>query len=86
MNQYFTIRVNSKLYNCIGPVKQNCDYFLSISLNMCFEYSKEPSHQDSSFESPQHMFWLRNKKIIFSDALLSGDMNYIMIYFFYKNQ
>ena len=33
--------------------------FLSISLNICFEY-------------PQHMFRLRNKKIIFSYALLSG--------------
>ena len=24
--------------------------------------SKEPSHRDGSFEHPQHMFWLRNKK------------------------
>ena len=23
---------------------------------------KEPSHRDGSFEYPQHMFWLRNKK------------------------
>ena len=37
-------------------------FFLSISLNMCYGCSKEPSHQDSSFEYPQHMFWLRNKK------------------------
>ena len=29
---------------------------------MCFGCSKEPSHWDSSFEYPQHMFWLRNKK------------------------
>ena len=36
--------------------------FLSISLNMCFRCSKEQSHQDGSFEYPQHMFWLRNKK------------------------
>ena len=28
---------------------------------MCFECSKEPSHRDSSFEYPQHMFWMRNK-------------------------
>ena len=33
--------------------------FLSISLNMCLGCSKEPSHWDSSFEYPQHMFWLR---------------------------
>ena len=36
--------------------------FLPISLNMCFGCSKEPSHRDGSFEYPQHMFWLRNKK------------------------
>ena len=24
--------------------------------------SKEPSHRDGSYECPQHMFWLRNKK------------------------
>ena len=29
---------------------------------MCLGCSKEPSHQDGSFEYPQHMFWLRNKK------------------------
>ena len=29
---------------------------------MCFGCSKEPSHRDVSFEYPQHMFWLRNKK------------------------
>ena len=36
--------------------------FLSISLNICFGCSKEPSHGDGSFEYLQHMFWLRNKK------------------------
>ena len=36
--------------------------FLPINLNMCFGCSKEPSHRDGSFEYPQHMFWLRNKK------------------------
>ena len=29
---------------------------------MCFGCSKEPSHRDGSFEYPQHMFWLRDKK------------------------
>ena len=33
---------------------------------MCFVCSKEPSHRDGSFEYPQHMYWLRNKKINFS--------------------
>ena len=40
--------------------------FLPINLNVCFGCSKEPSHCDSSFEYPQHMFWLRNKKVKFS--------------------
>ena len=47
---------------------------LPISLNMCFGCSKEPSHRDSSFEYPQHMFWLSNKKIFFQYALLSGGL------------
>ena len=37
--------------------------FLPIFFNICFGCSKEPSH--GSFEYPQHMFWLRNKKIFF---------------------
>ena len=41
---------------------------------MCFVCSKEPSHQDGSFEYPQHMFWLRNKNINFSYPLLSGGL------------
>ena len=41
---------------------------------MCFECSKELSHPDCSFEYPQPMFWLENKKIIFSYALLSGGL------------
>ena len=51
---------------------------------MCFRCSTEPSHLDCSFEYPQHMFWLRNKKIIclvhtlnknnFKNALLSGGL------------
>ena len=37
--------------------------FLPIILSMCFGCPKEPSHRDGSFEYPQHMFWLRNKKL-----------------------
>ena len=37
---------------------------------MCNGCSKEPC----SFEYPQHMFWLRNKKIIFRYAPLSGGL------------
>ena len=39
--------------------------FLPFSFNKSFVCSKEPSHRDSSFEHPQHKFWLRNKKINF---------------------
>ena len=35
--------------------------FLSISLNMCFGCSEEPSHRDIFFENLQHMFWSRNR-------------------------
>ena len=50
----------------ICPEKETERYiviiFLPIILNMCFGCSKEPSHPDGSFDYPQHMFWLRNKK------------------------
>ena len=39
--------------------------FLAVNFNMCFGWSKEPSHWDGSFKYPQHMFWFRNKKINF---------------------
>ena len=39
--------------------------FLPIIFSICIGCSKEPSHRDGSFEYPQHMFWLENKKIIF---------------------
>ena len=47
--------------------------YLSFSYNMCFGWTKEPSHWDGSFEHPQHMFWLRNKKNSFQlRALIWG--------------
>ena len=59
------IMLNMSMY--IGPVKQKNMrkigiIVLTIHLNMCFGCSKEPSHRDGSFEYPQRMFWLRNKK------------------------
>ena len=45
---------------------------LLIICNICFVCSKESSHCDVSFEYSQHMFWLRNKKII----LLVRTLNY----------
>ena len=87
-----------KLY-IIGPVKEKCKckiaiIFLSISLNMYFGCSKEPSHCDGSFEYPQHMFWLRNKKNNFQlHSLIWGlhiwffwlkkKVKYLLIYSFY---
>ena len=59
--------ISKERVKIIGPVKQKemriiSIIFLCISLHMCFGCSKEPSHRDGSFEHPQHMFWLRNKK------------------------
>ena len=45
--------------------------FLPINFSISFGCSKERSHRDSSFEYPQHMFWLRNKKIQFSLCTLN---------------
>ena len=50
--------------------------FLSISLSMCFGCSKETSHRDGSFEYPQHMFWLRNKKIELLTILVQKSIHY----------
>ena len=52
-------KINKKFQN------KNVNIFIPISLNICFGCSKEPSHLDGSFEYPQHMFWLENKKNIF---------------------
>ena len=41
---------------------------------MCFEYSREPSHQDACFEYLQHMFWLEIKKNIFLLHTLSEEV------------
>ena len=40
--------------------------FLPINFNICFGCLKELSHLNGSFEYPQHMFWMRNKKNEFS--------------------
>ena len=43
---------------------------------VCFGCSKEPSHWDGSFEYPQHMFWLKNKKINFLLPTLNNILNF----------
>ena len=37
--------------------------FLFLNRNICFGYSKEPSHGDGSFENPKHMIQLMGKTI-----------------------
>ena len=39
--------------------------FLTQNFSTCLECSKELSRLDGFFELPQHMFWLKNLKIIF---------------------
>ena len=53
--------------------------FLSISSNICFGCSKDLSHRDNSFEHPQHMFWLRNKKNNFQLRTLIWGPEYYFI-------
>ena len=50
--------------------------FLSFALNMCFGCSNERSHWDGSFEYPQHMFWMRNKKNNFQVCILYLEVCY----------
>ena len=57
---YISIGLDNKIFE-----REIVNIFLPISFNLCVECSKEPSHRDGSFEYPQYMFWLRNKKIIF---------------------
>ena len=52
--------------------------FLPISFNIRFWCSKEPSHRDCSFEYPQHMFWLGNRKLIFGYTLIQGAVDLIL--------
>ena len=39
--------------------------FLPISFTICFGCSKEISQQDAYFVYPQHMFWLKIRKLFF---------------------
>ena len=58
----------------------NCFLPLPISFNICFGCLKEPLHWDRSFEFPQHMYWLRNKKIIFWYTLLTKSLIYTNLF------
>ena len=62
----FSIRLKRKLRSShTKQLSVNLGNFLFNIFTFCLGCSKEPSHWDSSFENPQHMFWLRNKKNIF---------------------
>ena len=56
--------------------------FLSISLNMCFWVLK----RTVSFEYPQHMFWLRNKKNNFQLRTLIWGPVRVMVYLSFEIQ
>ena len=85
------IRTITPLYKCsislflsIGTDRQNIKrkiviIFLPISLNIGFGCSKEPSHRDGSFEYPQHMLSLRNKKNNFQARSLIGRLVYFTL-------
>ena len=45
---YINIKIEREIVNI----------FLPIHFNICFGYSKEPSHRDGSFEYAQHIFFV----------------------------
>ena len=63
--------VSLELAYTIGPVKHKMSAY-----NWAFFLIHQFKHVfcDGSFEYPQHMIWLRNKKTIFSYALLFGNL------------
>ena len=54
------------MYNVSSPqVVRNWKlFFLLLNQNICCGYSKEPSQWDGSFEHPEQMFKLMDKKMI----------------------
>ena len=79
-SHHYTFTATHELDCLIGPVKQknlawNWDYFLIHQFKHVFWVLRGPSHLDGSFEYPQHMFWLRKQKIIFSYTLIWGPVS-----------
>ena len=69
---------NPELMN-IGPVKQiflayHCHYFLTHQFKICFGSSKHCLIEAVLLSTHNIMFWLRNEKVIFNYALLSGSV------------
>ena len=58
-------------------VRTKIFFFLLLNQNICCGYSKEPSHQDGSFEHPQHMLKLMGKKIF---TILRSNILFITTY------
>ena len=55
-------KANSESMNALStglPLRKTSE---NDHMGECFQ---EPSRRDGSFEYPQHIFWLTNKKIIF---------------------
>ena len=75
------MRINHRASLAKNNLRKIAIIFLPISLNMCFGCSKEPSHRDGSFEYPQHMFWLRNKKNNFQLRTLIWSPEYLSLNF-----
>ena len=49
---------------------------------MCYGCSKEPSNRDASFEYPQYMLWLKNKKNNLQLRTLIWRPGFIMYFLF----
>ena len=57
-------------------------FFLFLNQNICCWYSKEPSHQNGSFEHPKNMFKLMGKKImtiVYTKILLRWTYGLVMM-------
>ena len=63
--------------SCAYTVRKIVNIFLLIILVIRFGCSKEPSYFDGSFEYPQHMVWLRDKKSMFLLCTLNKRPVYI---------
>ena len=71
------------IYKCIKDLDKHyfrrkiVIFFLSISFNMCFGCSKEPSHCDGSFEYPQHTFFFLCASLTKVDSTHDWSKHYI---------
>ena len=77
LSHFLARKACASLQKCADSQTQSIDFgenknfqrkvvniFYPIRLSICFGCSKEPFHRDGSFDYPQHMFLMRNKKVI----------------------